>query len=412
MKKSETIANSQPYIGLEDIVRDDENVEAKEVQQKILTRISHEIRTPLNTVIGLTELAKSRVDDPEYMAYCIDKIESSSQYLLNLINDLMDISNRDTDSSILQEKNINFKDFIKKIVDATRNATNDKRINFRNSIKGGVAECYRVDSLRLRQVLDNLLSNSIKFTPRYGTIDFIVQKVSSENGMDKIEFIVRDTGIGIAPEFLPKIFDMFEQEYDGDTTVYSGVGLGLAITRNIVKILGGQVFIKSKRGIGTELKIELDMKVVEADAVDNHGKSNEPSYDFLAHRVLLAEDNEINADITKQMLARRNMEVELAENGREALSKYMMNPPNYFDLILMDVRMPYMDGLTATKKIRASGKSDCKTIPILALTANALEEDEVKSKNAGMNAHITKPVKPVRLYEVIKKALNGEWDFN
>lgn len=412
MDKIDIIANSQTYIGLEDIAASaEENPETKAMHQKFLSRISHEIRTPLNTVIGLTELAKGRVDDPEYMASCIDRIEVSAQYLLNLINGLLDVSEKDQDSSILQEKNVNFAEFIKKIVDATRNATNEKRVNFRSSIKEGVAEVYRFDSWRLKQVLDNLLSNSVKFTPRYGTIDFIVQKVSSENNIDKLEFIVRDTGIGIAPEFLPKIFDMFEQEYTGDTVVYSGVGLGLAITRNIVRLLGGQVFIKSKKGIGTEIKIVLDMKIAEEAQINQPGIS-EAEYNFLARRVLLVEDNEINAQITKEMLLRRNMDVEVAENGREALSMYMMNPPNYFDLILMDIRMPYMDGLTATRKIRTSGKSDCKGIPILALTANAMEEDEVRSKDAGMNAHITKPVKPKTLYKAIERAMQGEWDFN
>ncbi len=170
------------------------------------------------------------------------------------------------------------------------------------------------------------------------------------------------------------------------------------------------IFIKSKKCIGTEIKVELDMKA--AVSVDSCKVVRDPDYDFLARRVLLAEDNEINAEIARKMLTRQNMQVEIAENGREAFSMYMMNPPNYFDLILMDIRMPYMDGLTATRKIRTSGKTDCKAIPILALTANATDVDAVKSMDAGMNAHIVKPVKLRALYEAVKKALDGEWDFN
>lgn len=385
---------------------------ADEIRHSFMTKMSHEIRTPLNTVIGMTALAKDRTDDPNYLKYCLERIDSSAHHLLMLINDVLDVSNIEKNKIILHPEKIKFREFIGDIVNSVRSDTNDKKINFRDNVEGDPAAGYIFDATRVKQVLMNMLSNAVKFTPRYGTIQFTIQKLNSNNGKDILSFTVKDTGIGISPEFLPHVFDVFEQEYSGNTTIYGGTGMGLAISKSIINLMGGTIEVKSEKGKGTEFCVEVELEVdTEAGKTATVAKGCENNQ-FAGHRVLLAEDNEINCEIAKQLLTRRGLSVDVAENGREALSHYMMNVPGYYDLIIMDVRMPYMDGLTATRKIRSSGKSDCKSIPIMAMTANAMEEDIKESMHAGMNAHLTKPIAPKLLYNAIQEALNGTLSFN
>lgn len=379
----------------------------RDASYKLLTRLSPEIRTPLSTIIGLTELAKGRVDDPEYIEYCLNKIDVSAKYLLNLVNEVMDISNHTVSSSVLREESTDFHEFLQDIIRSIRVTTNDKKINFRDEVQAGLAAGYVIDAGRLRQVLINILANAVKFTPRYGTIHFSVRKLESDGQRDTLEFVISDTGVGISPEFLPRVFEMFEQEYDGDTTVYGGTGLGLAVSKNIVTMMKGDISVSSQKGEGSEFRVKLALKLSPSLGKKRRGGSLNSSFDFTDHRALLVEDNEVNCMIARQMLERRGMEVCVAENGRDALNQYMMNPPGYFDIIIMDVRMPYMDGLTATRKIRSSGKTDCHDIPIIAMTANAMADDVEKSREAGMCAHITKPINPRMLYNAIQRALDG-----
>lgn len=386
---------------------DDQRNAVRDATYNLLSRLSPEVRTPLNIIIGLTELAQNRVDDPEYIEYCLKKIDISAKSLLNLVNEVLDISNHSVSSLVLREESTDFEEFLQEIITSVRNSTNDKKIRFRDEVDSALSAGYVIDSGRFHQLLINVLSNAVKFTPRYGTIEFIVRKLSSDTASDKLEFVIRDTGIGISPEFLPHVFDMFEQEHNSNTTVYGGTGMGLAVTKNIVTAMGGQISVSSEKGIGTEFRIQLELKISPA-LVKKHAEGDvRKAFDFSSYRVLLVEDNEVNRMIARQMLERRGMEVCVAENGRAALDQYMMNPPGYFDLILMDVRMPYMDGLTATKKIRTSGKTDCKEIPIMAMTANAMVDDIEKSRAVGMCAHITKPINPRILYNAIQRALDG-----
>lgn len=384
---------------------------ADEVRNTFMTKMSREVRTPLNTIIGLAAFAKDRTDEPEYLKYCLDRIDSSAKHLLLLINDVLDISHMEANKLQLHPEKVKFREFIGDIVTSIRSYTNDKRIIFRDHIEGDPAIGYIFDPARLKQVIMNLLDNAVKFTPRYGTIHFIAQKMYSKDGKDVLSFVVKDTGVGIAPEFLPNAFDPFTQEYSGNTSVYGGTGMGLAICKSIIDVMGGNIDVKSEKGCGAEFRIEIPLEIdTEAGETATVVKTSGVNT-FAGHRVLLAEDNAINCEIAKQLLERKGLEVDVAENGREALSHYMMNPPGFFDLIIIDVRMPYMDGLTATKKIRSSGKSDCKYIPIMAMTANAMDEDIKKSMQAGMNAHLTKPIDPKLLYNAVEEALNGTLDF-
>lgn len=401
----EVVAKVKSNNDHETTVKDKEAI--RDASYKLLTRLSPEIRTPLNTIIGLAELAKGRVDDPEYIEYCLNKIDISAKQLLNLVNEVLDISNHTVSNHVLREESTDFYELMQDIVRNIRVTTNDKKINFRDDIQSDLAAGYVIDAGRVRQMLINILANAVKFTPRYGTIHFYVRRLSSDGQRDVLEFVISDTGIGISPEFLPHVFEMFEQEYDGNTTVYGGTGLGLAVSKNIVTMMNGDISVTSQKGEGTEFRIKLALKLSPSLGKKDMNKGMRRPFDFSNHRVLLVEDNEVNCMIARQMLERRGMEVYVAEHGRAALDQYMMNPPGFFDLIIMDVRMPYMDGLTATKKIRMSGKTDCKDIPIIAMTANAMVDDVEKSREAGMCAHIAKPINPRMLYNAIQRALDG-----
>lgn len=384
--------------------------QANDSKTEFLSRFSHEIRTPLNAVIGLTGLAKSKIDDAEYMKHCIDKIDDSSQYLLSLINDILDVSRIETGKIHLHMESVNLKSFLEGVLEIEKPAANSKLIYLKSEICEKSDCTYSFDPIRLKQVLSNLLQNAIKFTPRYGTVSFDCRVIKDSEECSQLEFIVKDNGVGINSDFLPKVFLAFEQEYTGNTTAYGGTGLGLAISKNIVDLMGGTIEVASAKGAGAEFKITVTFAKAE-EAVPDTAAADVSDYRFAGHRILLAEDNPINCEIAKELMVQRGLEVDVAENGKEALNAYMKNPPQTYSLIVMDVRMPYMDGLTSTKMIRSSGKSDSLTIPILALTANAFEEDVQKSKDAGMNAHLTKPIDPKDFYNAIKLAIGGKLSF-
>lgn len=378
--------------------------EAVKVKNGFMSHMSHEIRTPLNTVVGLTELAKSRLDDRDYMQYCLEKIDASSKFLLDMINDILDINNLENDNIQLRAEPVLFAPFIKGIIERNRAHAYNKKINFQIEVDASIAECLVFDEARVRQVFDSMLSNAVKFTPRFGTVKLVTRLVEERMGIQGLEIIVSDTGVGIDDKFKSKVFEPFAQEHVGNTTVYGGAGLGLAICHKIVRDMGGTIDFVSEKGQGSKFRVYVELPV--ENAPDSAGDV-QPEYNFTGHRVLLAEDNEINCEITKEILQRRGISVDIAGNGKEAVSQYMSNAPGTYDLILMDVRMPYMDGLTATKMIRTSGKSDCKAIPIFALTANAFDDDIRKSIEAGMNAHLTKPIDVQVLYRAIRMAFDG-----
>ena len=374
--------------------------------RKLLAHMSHDLRSPLSNVLGLTELARNKSDDREYVEYCLEKIDASAHFLMDMLTDVLYIIRLEAGENNLRKSSVDLKEFFNSLSDTARAMAYEKRLNFFH-FDEQIVPLVRTDGSRVRQVLQNLLSNAIKFTPRFGRVDFSAKLLEADNDRVRIRFTVKDTGVGIADELKDIIFLPLTKEYRGSTNVYGGSGLGLAICKQLVDRLGGTLDFISNKGDGSEFWVVLDFEQDKA-ALQRQAEVPAQAVDFSGKYVLLAEDNRINCEIVKRLLTRRGLTVETAENGQVALNKYMMNAPRTYDLILMDVRMPYMDGLKAARMIRASGKSDARTIPIMAMTANAYEEDIQKSMEAGMNAHLVKPVEPSELYRAVQKALNGE----
>ncbi len=375
--------------------------------RKLLAHMSHDLRSPLSNVLGLTELARNKSDDREYVEYCLEKIDASAHFLMDMLTDVMYIIRLEAGENGLRKSSVDLKELFESLSDTARAMAYEKRLNFFARFDEQIVPLVRTDSNRVRQVLQNLLSNAIKFTPRFGRVDFSAKLLEADSDRVRIRFSVKDTGVGIADELKDMIFLPLTKEYSGSTNVYGGSGLGLAICKRVVDRLGGTLDFTSSKGNGSEFWVLLDFELDKA-AMQRQSEAPAQEFDFSGKYVLLAEDNRINCEIVKRLLTRRGLTVETAENGQIALNKFMMNAPRTYDLILMDVRMPYMDGLKAARRIRASGKSDAKTIPIMAMTANAYEEDIQQSMEAGMNAHLVKPVEPSELYRAVQKALNGE----
>ena len=375
--------------------------------RKLLAHMSHDLRSPLSNVLGLTELARNKSDDREYVEYCLEKIDASAHFLMDMLTDVLYIIRLEAGENNLRKSSVDLKEFFNSLSDTARAMAYEKRLNFFAHFDEQIVPLVRTDGSRVRQVLQNILSNAIKFTPRFGRVDFSAKLLEADNDRVRIRFTVKDTGVGIADELKDIIFLPLTKEYSGSTNVYGGSGLGLAICKQLVDRLGGTLDFISNKGDGSEFWVVLDFEQDKA-ALQRQAEVPAQAVDFSGKYVLLAEDNRINCEIVKRLLTRRGLTVETAENGQVALNKYMMNAPRTYDLILMDVRMPYMDGLKAARMIRASGKSDARTIPIMAMTANAYEEDIQKSMEAGMNAHLVKPVEPSELYRAVQKALNGE----
>ena len=375
--------------------------------RKLLAHMSHDLRSPLSNVLGLTELARNKSDDREYVEYCLEKIDASAHFLMDMLTDVLYIIRLEAGENSLRKSSVDLKEFFNSLSDTARAMAYEKRLNFFSHFDEQIVPLVRTDGSRVRQVLQNLLSNAVKFTPRFGRVDFSAKLLEADNDRVRIRFTVKDTGVGIADELKDIIFLPLTKEYRGSTNVYGGSGLGLAICKQLVDRLGGTLDFTSSKGNGSEFWVVLDFEQDKA-ALQRQAEVPAQAVDFSGKYVLLAEDNHINCEIVKRLLTRRGLTVETAENGQIALNKYMMNAPRTYDLILMDVRMPYMDGLKAARMIRASGKSDAKTIPIMAMTANAYEEDIQRSMEAGMNAHLVKPVEPSELYRAVQRALNGE----
>ena len=515
--------------------------EANKAKTIFLSNMSHEIRTPMNAIIGLDNIA---LHDPEATPKIKDylsKIRDSAHHLLDLINDILDMSRIESGRMTLKNEEFSFSDLIKNINTLFSGQSQEKGVDYQCHINGHIDDYYIGDNMKLRQVLINILGNAVKFTPSGGKVDVEVERIACLDDKSTLRFMIKDTGIGMSKDFLPHIFDAFAQEDSSTTNKYDSSGLGLAITKNIVELMNGNIQVESEKGKGTtftvtvtlmnsklsktedeDIKINpqemsvlivdddeiagqhaklvlekigiasdfvnsgkeaievvklrqarrlpynlilVDWKMPEIDGVETArqiraivgndsaiiiltayrwddvldealaagidsfiakplfasafmeelqsalkkkrsvSKNNIQKADLKGRRILLAEDVEINAEIMVMVLETREMEVDLAKNGKIAVEMFESHPEGYYDAILMDMRMPEMDGLTATRAIRAMDRADSKVIPIIALTANAFDEDVQRSMQAGLNAHLSKPVEPDSLYETLESLI-------
>ena len=517
--------------------------QANKAKTAFLSSMSHEIRTPMNAIIGLNSLAlrdDSLSDDTrEYL----EKIGGSARHLLGLINDILDMSRIESGRLVIRKEEFSFSNMLEQINTMVMSQCNEKGLHYECRVLGGVSDYYIGDDMKLKQVIINILSNAIKFTDSPGKVEFTVERTAVYEDHSTLKLSIKDTGIGMEKEFIPKIFDTFTQEDSSRNNKYGSTGLGLAITKNIVELMNGTISVESEKGVGTEFTVVItltncehqysttkymnpkDMRILVVDdeeiaaehariVLDEAGISADTCYSgqealnmlevhhakhepynlvlldwkmpemdgidvarqirqryakettviiltsfnwdeimeealhagvdsFLAkplfasnvideferiarknsmslykeksradlngRHILMAEDVEINAEIMEQILMVRGSEIDHAENGKIALEKFEKSVDGYYDAILMDVRMPEMDGLAATEAIRALDRNDAKTIPIIAMTANAFDEDVQRSLQVGMNAHLSKPVEPDRLYQTMEELI---WDYD
>ena len=522
--------------------------QANRAKTAFLSNMSHEIRTPMNAIIGLDNIAYNDPETPEKTKEYLKKIGSSAEHLLTLINDILDMSRIESGRLTLRNEEFSFQKLLEAINTMFSSQASDRGIDYQCHISGEVDDYYIGDNMKLRQVLINILGNAMKFTPEGGKVELHVQRKAQYEGQTVLSFTISDTGIGMSEEFLPHIFDAFSQEDSSTTSKYGSSGLGLAITRNIVEMMNGNIQVTSEKGKGSTFavtvtlgdsvrneadesieeihpedmtvlvvdddpiacehaKLVLEKAGIAADTVSSgkeaveivklrHARRNpynlilvdwkmpemdgvetvrqmravighesaiiiltayrwddvfdeavqagvdsfipKPLFatavmeefrdalkrkataakdsvhkaDLKGRKILLAEDVEINAEIMTMVLQAREMEADTAQNGRIAVEKFESHEAGYYDAILMDMRMPEMDGLEATRRIRSMDRSDAKTIPIIALTANAFDEDVQRSLQAGLNAHLSKPVQPESLYETLESLISDDPDDN
>lgn len=385
----------------------DKAEQAAQAKTEFLSRMSHDIRTPLNAIIGLTHLARKESDLQTVEDY-LGKIDTSSKFLLGLINDILDMSKIENGDMTLNESPFTREEFMDSIQTVIQPLIEDKNINFVFDMTTGV-ECIMADKLRFSQIFFNLLSNAAKFTPDGGTIEFISERIEpnpDDDGKIGIRFFVRDTGIGMSEEFLKHLYDPFAQERSKLGDKARGTGLGLPIVKSLVEAMGGTISVKSELGKGTEFRIELYLAAAEPPAKEPETERTEQNLNG-AH-ILLVEDNEINSYVAKTILEQFSCVVDAAENGQIAVDKFAQSAENSYDVILMDVHMPVMDGIEATKLIRTMSRSDAVSVPIIAMTADAFDREKAQTIDAGMNEHISKPIDPDLLYNTISKYLKKE----
>ena len=518
--------------------------QANRAKTAFLSNMSHEIRTPMNAIIGLDSIALNDPQTPEKTRGYLEKIGTSANHLLNLINDVLDVSRIESGRMTLKNEEFSFSELLGTINPMFSGQCADKGIEYRCHIVGEVDDCYIGDKMKLRQVLINILGNAVKFTPEGGSVDFTVERVAQFENQTTLCFSISDTGIGISKVFLPKLFDTFAQEDSSTTNRYGSTGLGLAITKSIVEMMNGSIDVTSEKGVGTTFHVKVtlmnaakrdggeetaddlrpddmivlivdddpvacehaklvlekagiaaelassgpeaiekvtlrharrepynlilvDWQMPEMDGVETtrqmreiighesaiiiltayrwddvleealqagvdsfiqkplfvgtvmdefrsarrrkgiEADSNQKKADLKGRHILLAEDVQINAEIMMMVLESREMEADLAVNGKIAVEMFAAHDPGYYDAILMDMRMPEMDGLEATRTIRMMNRPDAKEIPIIALTANAFDEDVQRSLQAGLNAHLSKPVQPDALYETLENLIRN-----
>lgn len=387
-------------------------------KSEFLSRMSHEIRTPMNGIVGMSTIAMQNIDNTDKIKDCLEKVIMSSKHLLALINDVLDMSKIESGKVELRHESFNFRAFLQDFENLYGEQAKSKGISYETILASDLEVQIIGDSLRLNQVLSNLLSNALKFTPAKGMIKLRVSKTGEDQENVYLRFEVIDTGCGIAEENYDKIFESFEQENVDVTYKYGGTGLGLSIVKRFTGLMGGGIHVTSVQGSGSTFTVDLPFgKIKESGKPtrfsDINGRNDlakdcyAVDYDFKGKRILLVGDNELNREIAEELIGVTGASVESAEDGVQAVEMFKESAEGYYDLILMDVQMPHMDGYEATRCIRALGRSDAQKVPIFAMTANAFAEDVQKSREAGMNAHISKPLDIRAVYKQMNRYLQG-----
>ena len=379
---------------------------ANEAKTEFLQRMSHDIRTPINGICGMVNMADHYADDMEKQTECRAKVKEASHLLLELVNEVLDMSKLESDEVVLEEIPFNLIRISREVFVVIDQMASEQNIR----IVWEKKEVTHWDLIgspgHVKRVMMNILSNAVKYNRANGQIYISCREIPSEQPeRTMVEFVCRDTGIGMTETFQKHIFEPFAQEHTGSRTKYAGTGLGMPITKNLVEKMGGTITFESEEGTGTTFVIRVPFRI-DTDRSGRTETEEKPEISIRGLHILLAEDNELNMEIAEFMLQNEGADVTKAWNGQEAVEIFRKSEPGEFDVILMDIMMPVMNGYEATKMIRSLEREDAKTIPIIAMTANAFTEDRLKAKEAGMDEHIAKPVDPKLLVKVIYESVD------
>ena len=379
---------------------------ANEAKTEFLQRMSHDIRTPINGICGMLDVADHYADDMKKQTECRGKIKEASHLLLELVNDVLDMSKLESGEVVLEEIPFNLSSISREVFVVIEQIAAEQNIRIVWEKKEITHRDFIGSPGYVKRVMMNILSNAVKYNRENGHIYITCTEIPSEQpGMTTMEFVCRDTGIGMTEAFQKQIFEPFAQEHTGSRTKFAGTGLGMPISKKLIEKMGGTITFESAEGIGTTFVIRVPFKIdLDVDIREEQADVSEKSIKGL--HILLAEDNELNMEIAEFMFQNEGTEVTKAWNGQEAVELFEKSRPGEFDVILMDIMMPVMNGYEATKMIRSLDREDAKVIPIIAMTANAFAEDRLRAKEAGMNEHIAKPVDAKLLIKIIHKLVH------
>ena len=386
---------------------------ASKAKSTFLSNMSHDIRTPMNAIIGFATLALDDIRDGKKVEDYLSKILSSSKHLLGLINDILDMSRIESGKVVLEEQETDLVTTLQELQSIMEGQAKERKLKLHVDYSNLRDRHVYCDKTRLNQVMFNLLANAVKFTSEGGSIWLTMSQLEPTCEVEDraiYEIRVKDTGIGIDKAFIKHIFEPFERERTSTVSKIQGTGLGMAITKNIVDMMGGTIEVESQKGVGTEfiirleLRLQAEARVANEDGTKQHGHA-EGGTEFAGKRLLLAEDNELNREIACMLLSKYGFVIDTAENGQEAVDLVAASAPGYYDLVLMDIQMPVMDGHEATRKIRSLEDKELAKVPVVAMTANAFDEDRKAAKECGMNGFISKPINMQELVQALRMCL-------
>ena len=386
---------------------------ASKAKSTFLSNMSHDIRTPMNAIIGFATLALDDIRDGKKVEDYLSKILSSSKHLLGLINDILDMSRIESGKVVLEEQETDLVTTLQELQSIMEGQAKERKLKLHVDYSNLRDRHVYCDKTRLNQVMFNLLANAVKFTSEGGSIWLTMSQLEPTCEVEDraiYEIRVKDTGIGMDKEFIKHIFEPFERERTSTVSKIQGTGLGMAITKNIVDMMGGTIEVESQKGVGTEfiirleLRLQAEARVANEDGTKQHGHA-EGVAEFAGKRLLLAEDNELNREIACMLLSKYGFVIDTAENGQEAVDLVAASAPDYYDLVLMDIQMPVMDGHEATRRIRNLEDKELAKVPVVAMTANAFDEDRKAAKECGMNGFISKPINMQEVVQALRMCL-------
>ena len=385
--------------------------ESTKIKAALLASMSHEMRTPMNAIIGMNSIALKNPNLQPETRLQLEKIGDSAEQLMSMISNMLDMNDIDSGKIVLKEDTFSLYEMLDQINKMIRTQCDTKKLDFNSSVIGELHDYYTGDQVKLRQILLSILDNAVKYTPSPGTITFTTEQIESEGSVCKIRFVIHDTGIGMSKEFLSQIFGNFSRENIDSTSLYGGIGMALAITKKFIEAMDGSISVVSEKGIGSTFTVNVSLGKTDKNTVEPgedliQDPQQSENYPIRGARVLVVEDIDLNAEIVMDLLDMEEVSSDRAEDGEIAVKKISESQEHYYDAILMDLRMPHMDGLEAARTIRNLERSDTGNIPIIALTANIAEEDKQKVKEAGMDAHLSKPVDPDLLYETLGRLIS------